>query len=53
MNVLRENIKSRCIHWCHFFEALKVVKPKTNKDLLALYERYNHQIVCKKYIANF
>jgi len=41
MNVLRENINSRCIHHCHFLQALKVVKPKTNKHLLALYERYN------------
>ena len=43
MNVLRENIESRCMHQCHFLQALTVVKPKTNKDLLALYERYNSQ----------
>lgn len=41
MNVLRENIESRCINKDHFLQAFKVVKPKTNKDLLTLYERYN------------
>ena len=42
MNVLRENIDARCIHQCHFLQALTVVKPKTNADLLTLYERYNN-----------
>ena len=42
MNVLRENIDARCMHQCHFLQALTVVKPKTNKDLLTLYERYNN-----------
>ena len=40
MNVLRENIDSRCIHQCHFLEALNVVSPKTSKDAVASYERY-------------
>ncbi|KAJ6646893.1 ATPase family protein 2 like [Pseudolycoriella hygida] len=40
MKALEENIDATIVNWKHFQDALVVVQPRTNSDLLNLYEEY-------------
>lgn len=40
MKALEDNIDAVIVNWTHFQKALEVVQPRTNADLLKLYEDY-------------
>lgn len=40
MKALEDNIDASVVNWKHFQKALEVVQPRTNADLLKLYEDY-------------
>lgn len=43
LKTLEESLDAQCVHWQHVLIALTVVKPRTSKDLLELYEKYEAQ----------
>lgn len=48
LKTLEESLSAESVSWRHFLSALSVVKPRTNKELLDLYERYEKQFKEKR-----
>lgn len=43
LKTLEESLEAKSVEWRHVLDALVAVKPRTSKDLLELYERYEDQ----------